>query len=85
MIEFIQFYKDIKNVKNDKELFAMSERFLRESKISCVNNRINLIEYLYKHKIIPQELSYRNVLYRVTGFFKYIMVDIEKEKSKIKK
>lgn len=81
MIEFIGLYKNIKEIQNDKELFALCERFLRESKLSCLNNRIRLLLYLEKNEIIPWTAAYQNALHRVIGFYEYLMPDIARHKA----
>ena len=82
MIEFIGFYKNLKQLKNDKELFAVCESFLRESKISCINNRVRLLLYLAKENVIPKEQSFRNALFRVIGFYSYLMHELTSFKNK---
>jgi midasin (ATPase involved in ribosome maturation) len=81
MIEFIDLYKSIKEIRNERELFALCEKFLRESKLSCLNNRIKLLLFLQKEGVIPNDAAYTHALYRVLGFFEYLMPDIKKQKQ----
>ena len=46
MLEFLPLFKSLKELRNEKELFVLSECYLRESKLSCLNNRIRLLLFL---------------------------------------
>jgi hemoglobin-like flavoprotein len=46
MLEFLDLFKSLKELRNEKELFVLSERYLRESKLSCLDNRIRLLLFL---------------------------------------
>lgn len=54
MIEFLALFKNIKLIQNEKELFSLCEQYLRESKISCIRNRIQLLLFLQQEQLIPR-------------------------------
>ncbi len=48
VINLIQFYKLIKLSQNSKEVFALSENFLRESTVCCLPSRMYFLDLLGK-------------------------------------
>jgi hypothetical protein len=68
MIEFLGLYRNIKQVANERELFVLCERYLRESALSCLPNRLRLLRFLERTTLSGHSI-YPHVLRRVAGFF----------------
>jgi midasin (ATPase involved in ribosome maturation) len=78
MVEFVDLFKNVRDIRNEHELFALCERFLRESKLSCLPSRIRLLLFLEERGLIAAGPAYGHVLHRVIGFFEYLLPEVRR-------